>query len=134
MTMSLSRNTTLRTFMEMCVAWAVAQNIVCMMPVSMDALPSGQAVFQISNTVRCFSYTWPTSLPDLAVPKSYVKRKLHKMYPANSDALKTEFRRIFKGPIWKCCNILRHLTITIPGLFWMAPWLQTKCHIKISND
>lgn len=74
--------------MEMCVARAVAQNIICMMTVSMDALPSRQAGFQISNTVRCFSYTWPTSLPDLAVPKSYVKRKLHKMYPANIDALK----------------------------------------------
>lgn len=46
-------------------------------------------IFQISDTVRCFSYTWPTSLPDLTVPKSYGKRKLHKMYPANADALKT---------------------------------------------
>lgn len=89
MRMSLYRNTILRTCMEMCVAWAVAQNIMCMMTVSMDTLPSGQAGFQISNTVWCFSYTWPTSLPDFAVPKSFVKRKLHKMYPANTDALKT---------------------------------------------
>lgn len=58
------------------------------MTVSMDALPSGQAVFQISNTVRYFRYTWPTSLHDLAVP-NYVKRKLHKMYPADIDVLKT---------------------------------------------
>jgi hypothetical protein len=54
---------------------------MCMMTVSMDTLPIRQAVFQISNIVRYFWYTWPTSLSDLAVPKSYVKRILPILMP-----------------------------------------------------
>lgn len=46
----------------------------------------------------------------------------------------SEFRRIFKGPLWKCCNMLWQISFAIPGLLWMAAWSHTKRNIKISND
>ena len=61
------------------------------------------------NSVRCFWYTWSSHLPDLALLGyllwGYMKSKVYRTYPANTDDLKQGICSVLKGSPQKCYNI-----------------------------
>jgi hypothetical protein len=72
-----------------------------MMVVSMEAPLCRKACFQISNAITYFWCTWPARSPDLAVPDyllwGYIKSKVYKTHPANTDYLEQQIQECIQG-------------------------------------